>query len=272
MPDKVDIKNLSAVPYTLLIPLVARARGGEFFGSKHLRDPTAEEILKRLGVSGNEFMHEGTAHAIEARTRVIVDLAQSFFQRYPSGLGVNIGCGLSNYFQWLDNGTNHFLDADLPEVIRIRSDLIEPRNERHRFREISLTSTDWWEKLESNPGEPVLVVIEGVSMYLTPTQMHQILRTFGEKAPKGSELVFDFMSWLSIGRARSHSPAMKQTHAEFRWGARRIEEITSQHERLYLMSLHRLLKEHGKLRSVIDFMFEKLTSVPFYGMAQLGVK
>jgi O-methyltransferase involved in polyketide biosynthesis len=155
--------------------------------------------------------------------------------------------------------------------MRIRRQLIEPLNSRHRFAELSLTSENWFEKIDSS-SEPFLLIIEGVSMYLQPREVHQILYTFGEKASSGSELVFDFMSWLSVGRARNHSPAMKHTRAEFTWGARNLRELTSQHRRLHLIAVKRPLKNASFLRSVLDSLFQTLSSVPFYGVARIRVK
>ncbi|WP_108361896.1 class I SAM-dependent methyltransferase [Limnohabitans sp. Bal53] len=46
---------------------------------------------------------------------------------------------------------------------------------------------------------PLLLVCEGVLMYLTPTQVKAVLQEIGENAPEGSELVCDFMTPLCIG-------------------------------------------------------------------------
>jgi O-methyltransferase involved in polyketide biosynthesis len=255
-----------------MIPLVARARAAEFGLTQYHRDPTAEKILDRLGTKGDEFMHRPTVEMVEARTRIFVELARSFFEKHPTGTAFNIGCGLSDYFQWLDNGQNHFIDADLAEVMKIREQLIEPRNARHRFAEVSLTSPNWWESLQIPTDEPALILIEGVLMYLKPEDVQAILGAFGEKASKGSELLFDFMSWLGVGQAQRHSPVMKHTKAEFHWGARRISDLTKPHPRLRLLSQHRPLASGGFLRSAGEYLFRAITSVPLYGIARMGVK
>ncbi len=266
-----DIKKLSSVPYTLMIPLVARARGREFFPDDYVDDPTATHALESLHTRGEEFMHKGTVRAIIDRTRIFTRLARNFFERNPHAAGADIGAGLSDYFQWLDNGTNTFVDADLPEVMRVRETLIKPRNARHGFVDASLASPDWWDALKL-PNKPVVIIIEGVLMYLTPEQSQEVLRTFAERAAPGSELIFDFMCWLGVGHASETSPVMKHTRAQFKWGVRRLSELTAADSRLQLLSLHPLLSSQSFFRRIFSRAFHFVMGVPLYGIARIGVR
>jgi len=267
--NTVDVSTLKGVPYTLMIPLVARARAREYFPNDYIADPTAETILKKIGKTGDEFMNEMTVRAVRDRTQIFRDCAADFFKRNPKSTGASIGCGLSNYFQWLNNGTNKFVDADLPEVMEVRRQLLTPINDRHRFLDLSLTSPNWWDEL-SLPNEPVVIIIEGVLMYLKPEEVAKVLHTFGERAAPGSELLFDHMCWLAVGQAQKHSAVMKHTNAEFAWGIRKIEELTAPHTRLRLLPQKRRMSGNF-LRVNFERVFQTVTSVPFYGIARVGV-
>ena len=271
--NKISLAGLSAVPYTLLIPLAGRAAASRMFPEAGFSDPTAQEVLTRLTETGREFVHHKiTVFSILERTRIFRDLTKEFIQRNPHTTVVNLGCGLSNYYQWLDYGTHSWIDADLAEVMQIRKQLIQPRNERHRFLEISITSSDWWEKLNLPKELPVQLIVEGVLMYLQPQEVIQFLKIFAEKASRGSEILFDFMCWIQIGRGRKHHPVLKYTKAEFAWGVRRLTDLAHIHPRLKLTSHHRILKNSSPVLSLSEAVFQKFTGVPFYAIAKLTVE
>ena len=91
------------------------------------------------------------------------------------------------------------IDVDLPVVIAMRQRLLPPINERQTMLAVDLTDSDWWEQLQLSiqDNEPLLVIMEGVSMYLQAAQMEHILHTVNVFAPSGSKLVLDaFNTWL----------------------------------------------------------------------------
>ncbi|WP_053246223.1 class I SAM-dependent methyltransferase [Achromobacter sp. DMS1] len=164
-----------------------------------------------------------------ARTRAFQDLAQAYLAREPAGCLVNLGCGLSDYFQWLDNGQARMVDADLPEVIALRREWLGQPGPRRTLAELDLCQPGWWDRLglPSGPGQaPVFLMSEGVLMYLQPQAVSAILAEVGERAPAGSVFAFDAMCWLAAGRARRH-PSVRHTRAEFGWGPRRLADLTT---------------------------------------------
>ncbi len=79
---------------------------------------------------------------------------------------VNIACGLDTRFQRLDDGHVTWYDLDLPDVIELRRRLLED-SERHRTIAASALDPDWPDQLgEGEASGDVLVIIEGLSMYL----------------------------------------------------------------------------------------------------------
>ena len=115
-------QTLDAVPFTLLIPLAARALGDAMFPAKAVHDVYAAQALRSLDTDVSLFLDDRiSVYGVLSRTRIFCDLARHFFSRFPNALGVNLGCGLSHYFQWLDQHTNQWLDADLPQVMALRT-------------------------------------------------------------------------------------------------------------------------------------------------------
>ena len=97
--------QLPPVPSTLLIPLAARAQGGRYFPWLDCHDAVAPALLAQMDadVSGTlDDLH--TVLHVLWRTRAIQEAGRAFFATHPQALGVNLGCGLTHYFQWLDGG------------------------------------------------------------------------------------------------------------------------------------------------------------------------
>ncbi|MDP9894429.1 O-methyltransferase involved in polyketide biosynthesis [Variovorax boronicumulans] len=266
-------QRLSAVPSTLRIPLAARASGDAIFPQVAVRDAYAADILEKIRDDGHALPEDrATIYGILARTRRFRSLAQDFLKRHPGARVVNMGCGLSHYFQWLDDDKSHMTDADLPEVLALRRELIPETHPRHDVRELDLTSPDWWEQLglpKKRKAQPVFLFTEGVLMYLKPETVQAVLATFGERAPPGSVLAFDAMCWIATGRARNH-PSVRPTGAEFLWGLRRPADLTEPHPRLRLDGTYRVMEGLGLAYTVLGPMFRMVFGMPLYAVYALS--
>ncbi|MBP8061906.1 MAG: class I SAM-dependent methyltransferase, partial [Polaromonas sp.] len=170
--------KLDGVPSTLLIPLVARAFGDDIFPGFAVGDAHAAQALAQLDVDVAPFLSDkASVFGVLSRTRLFRQLAGEFFDRYPQALGVNLGCGLAQYFQWLDRGSNHWLDADVPQVMTMRKRLLPAAGKRHRQASLDLTTPGWWQALglpERDSRQPVLLICEGVLMYLHAHEVERV--------------------------------------------------------------------------------------------------
>ena len=267
-------QTLDAVPSTLLIPLAARAFGDAMFPAKAVHDVYAAQALRSLDTDVSRFLDDRiSVYGVLSRTRIFCDLARHFFSRFPNALGVNLGCGLSHYFQWLDQHTNHWLDADLPQVMALRKQLLPAGGKRLRYAEVDISQPGWWARLKlprQRDGVPVLLICEGVLMYLEPAQVQSVLREFGENAPVGSELLCDTLCWMAVGCAALH-PSVRHTQAQFRWGPRRLADFTAPHPRLVVRSEHAVTEGYDFSLSLIEASFRALYGVQMYGITRLGV-
>lgn len=267
-------QTLNAVPSTLLIPLAARALGDAMFPAKAVHDVYAAQALRSLDTDVSLFLDDRiSVYGVLSRTRIFCDLARHFFSRFPDALGVNLGCGLSHYFQWLDQHTNHWLDADLPQVMALRKQLLPAGGKRLRYAEVDISQPGWWARLKlprQRDGVPVLLICEGVLMYLEPAQVQSVLREFGENAPAGSELLCDTLCWMAVGCAALH-PSVRHTQAQFRWGPRRLADFTAPHPRLVVRSEHAVTEGYDFSLSLIEASFRALYGVQMYGITRLEV-
>jgi len=266
--------RLPAVPSTLLIPLAARAHGGRCFPWLACGDAVAAGLLQRLGEDASAYLADlPTVLNVLWRTQLIKQAAQAFFAEHPAGQGANLGCGLSHYFQWFDTGANQWLDADLPEVVQLRGQLLAC-GPRMRCAEVDIAKPGWWRRLGLPQGAdapPVLVICEGVLMYLEPAQVRAVLAEFARCAPRGSRLLLDVLTSWAVGHADMH-PSVGPTGAQFRWGVAQTQELADAHPRLRLLQAHSVSECYGWPGFALESLWCPWLGAPLYGMAMLGLQ
>jgi len=88
-----------------------------------------------------------------------------FLKRSTNGIVIEIGCGLSTRFERVYNGKVLWYDLDFPEVIDIRKNFFK-ESERYHFIESSALDFKWMNKIDNKKGKDILLIAEGVFMYL----------------------------------------------------------------------------------------------------------
>ena len=268
------VHELPAVPRTLLIPLAARAMGAGCFPHLACGDALATRLLQTLGVDVSAYLEDRpTVLNILWRTRHICRAARSFFVHHPHAWGINLGAGLSHYFQWLDNSHNTWVDADLPEVMALRRSLIDEHSPRLRQAILDICNPHWWQALHlprQALEQPLFMLCEGVLMYLQPAQVQAVLAEFAQCAPPGSRMVLDVLTRQAVGHAATH-PSVGRTGAEFCWGVGRIAELEQVHPRLTLLREQSVAECYGWTGIALDMLWRPWLGAPLYGMATLGV-
>jgi O-methyltransferase involved in polyketide biosynthesis len=179
--------DLGDVASTLFIPLTARARETK---SRHpaLRDPKAIEILQAVDFDP-KFDGKGWGGFTTVRRTLVYDhWIREFLARHADGTVVELGTGLNTRFERVDNGTVHWIDLDLPDVIELRRRFFAD-NERRRMIAASLADEDWLDAVAELPG-PCFFVADGVLPYVAPDDVAATLTRIAARFP-GASLAFD---------------------------------------------------------------------------------
>ncbi|MBY0371665.1 class I SAM-dependent methyltransferase [bacterium] len=169
----VDPGSLGTVQQTLLIPLWARAEWSRRFAA--FQDPHSERLVESLQYDFEEVRKRiGTFGMLNLGYRSVrMDrIARDFLKRHPGATIVNLGCGLDTLYERIDDGQAHVVNVDMPDTVALRNRLLPP-SDRSVAIGASILEDDW--KAALPPG-PVLVLLAGVSMYLTRAQIHKLLR------------------------------------------------------------------------------------------------
>ena len=267
-------EHWDALARTLLIPLAARARGDTMFPALAVGDRHAARLVAGLGADIAPFVADRhSVCGVLSRTRLMRRAAQAFFDRHPDGTGIALGAGLSHYHQWLDNGRNHWIDVDRSPVVALRERWLPPAPPRRLNRTADLAEPGWWQHAglpEDRTGPPLLLLAEGVLMYLEPGQVQHLLWLIGEHAPPGSLLLADCFGHPMVGMEGWH-PSVRLTAARFRWGLREVEDLARPHPRLQLVAEQPVMDAMGAAEAYAARWFRFVTGVPFYSVYLLGV-
>ena len=209
---------------TLFIPLFVKA--GEF-GNKApiIKDQKAFEIAGKIRVDPKRFDGGGIAGVgILTRSQLIDKAVTEFIKSSSDGVIINLGAGLDTRSSRFDNGRIRWYEVDLPDVIKLRR-MFFRENERIRFIPESVTDLRWAEKIGVTATDRVLILAEGLFMYLREEQVKSVFKYICDCFP-GADLYFDVIHSYFIGKAIS---------SRFVWGIDRAEEIKGLHDRIKLI-------------------------------------
>lgn len=139
---------------------------------------------------------------------------RSFLAAHPESTVLHLGCGLDARVFRVDPGPAvRWFDVDRPDVIALREQLYP---ERAGYQRIGTSVTDLaW--LDAVPGDrPVLVIAEGLTMYLPPRDGIALFRRITEQFPSG-QLAFDGASKAMV-RLLSRYSIVRGARVKLRWG------------------------------------------------------
>lgn len=166
-------ERTGATAETLLESLYARAGESE---KPHPRiyDSKAIETVKKIrndvtGADKDAVMSD----AVIARTIVLDHMVLAYIRKHPDAVIINLACGMDTRFDRVDNGTIRWYNVDLPVTMELRAEYI---HENQRVTNITASAMEeGWTEGISQMGKPVLVIMEGFSMYLQEKDVRQIL-------------------------------------------------------------------------------------------------
>lgn len=237
MSEKV---TLSGVPETMLQTVYARARESATRGA--ITDKKAEEIIGKLHYDFS-LAEKDTAmrSGVIARTIVLDKLVNAFLAAHPGAIVVNIACGLDTRCYRMA-GFSHWYNLDLPETIAVRKKLLP---ESGAISQIALSAMDDWGGQIAESGAPALIVIEGLTMYLTQADVQRIFAVIARRFSRATVLV-ETMNPMVVKRFKEKS--IEGSHAKFTWGVKDGRALAS------LLPGFHFVEEHGLTEGMAVFV------------------
>jgi O-methyltransferase involved in polyketide biosynthesis len=180
-----------------------------------LGDASSEAAVRRIDYDFGR-LRVGPNHAIgiAVRARLLDDWTREFLAAHPAATVLHLGCGLDGRVYRVDppDGVRWF-DVDYPEVVELRRRLY-PARAGYRMIGSSVTDPGWLDEVAHDG--PVLVVAEGVLMYLAEPEVEPLLRRITTRFA-GGQMAFDASSRRGL-RIRRVSSVIRRTGATLGWG------------------------------------------------------
>ncbi len=209
-PVKAKI-SLTPEQATLLIPLYAKAQADNpiFF------DPEARAILDQVDYDFTRLrVPYKTVVLVCQRAKKLDAITRDFLTQHPDGVVLHLGCGLDGRFHRVANPRGAWYDLDMPPVIDLRRQFYSAAA-GYQMLASSVTDLRWVEAVAA-AGRPVLVVAEGLLMYLSEAEVRQLVGRLCAAFPDG-RLCADVFSRMAARSAARH-PSLKHTRATIGWG------------------------------------------------------
>ncbi len=183
----------NTVQETLIIPLFGRLVCSEHF-PELFSDPEAERICNSLDYDFAEKRKKmespaGLFGALEVAQRQY-DLrceVEMYLKDHPDAAVVNMGCGLDDTFRKCDNDRCRGYNVDLPDVIRVRDELL-PAGEREVNLACDLNDDAWMDQIDASGG--AVFFATGVFYYFKTEDVKRLFCKMAERFP-GAVLAFD---------------------------------------------------------------------------------
>ncbi|MGX8720485.1 MAG: class I SAM-dependent methyltransferase, partial [Eubacteriales bacterium] len=194
----------NTVQETLVIPLFGRLVCSEHF-PELFSDPEAKRICDSLDYDFAEKRRKmesaaGLFGALEVAQRQY-DLrceVEDYLKKHPQAAVVNLGCGLDDTFSKVDNGRCRGYNIDLPDVIRVRDDLL-PAGEREMNLACDLNDYSWMDQIDAGGG--AVFFAAGVFYYFRTAEVKRLFRAMAERF-SGGVLAFDACNKRGAGLMR----------------------------------------------------------------------
>ena len=242
--------TLSGVPETMLQTVYARARETQTRGAIH--DEMAAGIVDRLDYDFSLAEKDAAMRSgVIARTIVLDRLTNAYLASHPGAVVINLACGLDTRCYRI-KGYTHWYDLDLPETIAVRKKLLP---ESAAVTQLAMSAMDDWGSRIAEADAPALVIIEGLTMYLSESDVQRIFAVIAARFTRATVLV-ETMNPMVVRRFKEKS--IEGSHAKFTWGVRNGKALAA------LLPDFRFTEEHSLCEGMAVFapVYRLLDRIP----------
>ena len=210
MKEKV---NVTGVPETMIQTLYARAKESMKSNAK-IKDDMAAEIVSQLDYDfSNADKDSAMSSGVIARTIVLDEMVGKYLTKHPKTVVVNIACGMDTRCYRMKGKYLRWYNVDLPETMEVRERFLTEDGPIYQIAKSAMDAS-YIDDI-TYEGEDVLVVIEGLSMYLKEADIRQILAIIDQAFPKAMVLI-EVMSPFVVKHVKEKS--IEGSNAQFTWG------------------------------------------------------
>ncbi len=168
---------MTEVNKTLFIPLYGKSQVSK--KGIILHDPAAERIWEKeafpiKGKSKSKWL----TYNMAMRARVFDDWTEYMLEQNPEAIVLHIGCGLDSRCLRVKHPYAQWIDGDFQEVISLRRNYFE-ETASYQMRVVDAANAE--QIMELPDSNTAIVILEGISMYLSNEQINRFFLTLQEK-------------------------------------------------------------------------------------------
>ncbi|MBO5245806.1 MAG: class I SAM-dependent methyltransferase [Eubacterium sp.] len=186
---------LSEVPKAMRRDVYERAKETQN-GNVLFEDPKAVELVEnwkhvfRVSDAGMEMKLDVLARAI-----MLDNMVRIFLEKRPRAMVINIGCGLDTRCYRREGSYRKWYNIDAKEIIDARA-LLLPEEVPPIFQVAASITDEAWAEQIPYIGEPLLIIIEDVTMHLNEEEVLTLFKII-EKTFYKATLLVEIMSPLA---------------------------------------------------------------------------
>ena len=217
MKEKV---NVTGVPETMVQTLYARAKETRKKNAK-INDEIAVELVKKLDYDFSKADKDNAmTYGVIARTIVLDRVVEQYLEKYANTVVINIACGLDTRCYRMEGKYLRWYNVDLPEAMKIRKQFLTETGPVYQITKSAMDDS-YVDDIDYH-GENVLVIIEGLTMYLNEKDIKKIFSII-EKSFQEVTVMVETMSPFVVKHVKEKS--IEGSNAKFTWGVKNGKEL-----------------------------------------------
>ena len=217
MKEKV---NVTGVPETMVQTLYARAKETKKQNAK-IKDEIAVELVEKLDYDFSKADKDKAMNCgVIARTIVLDRMVKQYLKKHANTVVINIACGLDTRCYRMKEKYMRWHNVDLPETIKIRRQFLLETGPIYQIAKSAMDDS-YVDDIDYR-GENILVIIEGLTMYLCEKDIRKMLSIIERSFQKVTVMV-ETMSPFVVKHVKEKS--IEGSNAKFTWGVKNGKEL-----------------------------------------------
>ena len=215
MKEKV---NVTGVPETMVQTLYARAKETKKQNAK-IKDEIAVELVEKLDYDFSIADKDNAMnYGVIARTIVLDRMVEQYLEKNVNTIVINIACGLDTRCYRMEG--KYWYNVDLPETMKIRKRFLTETGPIYQIAKSAMDDS-YIDAIDYH-GENVLVIIEGLTMYLCEKDIRKMFFII-EKSFQEVTVMVETMSPSVVKHVKEKS--IEGSNAKFTWGVKNGKEL-----------------------------------------------
>ena len=181
----------------------------------------AVELVKNLEYDFSKAdKDKAMNYGVIARTIVLDRMVEQYLKKHENTVVVNIACGLDTRCYRMNGKYLRWYNVDLPETMKIRSQFLTETDPVYQIAKSAMDDS-YIDDIDYH-GKNILVIIEGLTMYLYEKDIRKMFAIIGKSFQKATVMV-ETMSPFVVKHMKEKS--IEGSNAKFTWGVKNGTEL-----------------------------------------------